>query len=1126
MREIIMKLTRIVLVNWYLFNPIDIELKGNTALIGENGVGKSTVIDAIQAVLFGGNNNYIKFNAQSSDSGNDRSLKSYCLGVFRPDASSMNSAKNRLRSECVSYLGLVFEDDNGKVVNLLIGIESWHDEPKALVRMMGVSEGNKPLSYRNFVDINSVGECNTNPIATARELLKLEGFNFSYFSKMSEYCSAAFKFIGPKEIHDWIDPHALSQTLSRSLSLNEIPSVSSFVENFILEENKINIDTLINSRNRYYELQGEVAKDKAKLEALQPIKTKLSTSLAGIKKGLSYKWLYYENKIAALDLKQETKREERYELCSGARQLTKDRLTNNRKIISDSAKLQNLQFKIATNNLAQQEISIKERIEELIKDDAFLEGTLATLSTKLDAICRLKLDDNMTLDVTAIYRLRILVEHQDSLDFKGIDECLDLLIESLAEDLKLYSLNQYSAMDTQFNNSTTELEELHGWIENAKKGTPPLTNKTNLVIQALRDKNIKVKPLCELAVIIDKAWQPAIEAVLGVSGCEALIVEPKDIARAISIYRELRKEKGRYIYGVNIVKTSKFHDWLNNINKGSAAELVQSDNEYALAYLHHRLGGFLLANTEDQLKEHRAITQDGMVSTNAIVSKNELPTTFLRLVKDQSENIASWEKKFEGKSKERDQSKDAKNKHETNHGILTDFVSWYGETPPSTVAINKRREEIKIEKSTKEEQLEQLDLTFLDNMKREEEDLGSEIKKLGEANTNLIKSHSKKVESLKTLRIDEKIITKKELPLNIERRKEIELNPFYTQQRTDEIQENNVEEISDYQNYLDKASGIEKRAESAFYEGRDKLLNYLNDDDFILDRTIIDAQQLTPLLDLITKKVDYIEEHGLARHDFDAKEACKAVSEAFRTDVLNRLSESFVFMKGQFDVLNKALKNKEFHYETYQFTRKPKKEYKELIDYIMKSNDFDVSSANDLFDDTPDNVVEQIDKLVDTMSEGSTVIDDYRQYFTYDVRVISKGKTGEKGKEVMLSKLLKTGSGGEKQSPFYVAIASSLASAWQTLKHPGESAGLTLLDEAFNKLSERNLSSAINFMNEVGLQLIVAVPSERETVFRPVMDTVIYFIKEGEAVAVESDMLTSKGRVLLTKSNPSYRENK
>jgi len=95
-------LTRIKLINWHYFSNETISFRNINLFSGENGAGKSTILDALQLVL---TTNTSKFNL-SANADSKRTLKNYIRGKTGEEGSEF------LRNKAViSYIALeVYEE--------------------------------------------------------------------------------------------------------------------------------------------------------------------------------------------------------------------------------------------------------------------------------------------------------------------------------------------------------------------------------------------------------------------------------------------------------------------------------------------------------------------------------------------------------------------------------------------------------------------------------------------------------------------------------------------------------------------------------------------------------------------------------------------------------------------------------------------------------------------------------------------------------------------------------------------------------------------------------------------------------------------------------------------------------
>jgi uncharacterized protein YPO0396 len=150
---------------------------------------------------------------------------------------------------------------------------------------------------------------------------------------------------------------------------------------------------------------------------------------------------------------------------------------------------------------------------------------------------------------------------------------------------------------------------------------------------------------------------------------------------------------------------------------------------------------------------------------------------------------------------------------------------------------------------------------------------------------------------------------------------------------------------------------------------------------------------------------------------------------------------------------------------------------------------------------------------------------DYRNYYHFDVRM-SDNKDGS-GNTELLSRRLGKGSGGEHQSPFYVAIGAALAAAYRIEREENGGfrggMGIAAFDEAFSKLDLQNTVSALGFLDELGLQVLLAAPDEKYGQIAEHVDTIVNVYRDGPVVHIDTEYIKPAARQVLASDNPAVR---
>lgn len=185
------------------------------------------------------------------------------------------------------------------------------------------------------------------------------------------------------------------------------------------------------------------------------------------------------------------------------------------------------------------------------------------------------------------------------------------------------------------------------------------------------------------------------------------------------------------------------------------------------------------------------------------------------------------------------------------------------------------------------------------------------------------------------------------------------------------------------------------------------------------------------------------------------------------TDLMNYLRGHVGEMEHMVRRINTLLKTRSFGGQRYSFTIRPLDEYKRLINIIKKINPFDPKGETELESFFADNR----DAILAT--EAGAIPDelDYRNWYRYEMRVATLDEEGK----VIDRRNKSLGSGGEQAVPNYLLILTIAHFMYRGKKMRLHA---LLFDEAFYGIDAGRRDQILGFATDLGLQLFIASPDQ------------------------------------------------
>jgi uncharacterized protein YPO0396 len=236
--------------------------------------------------------------------------------------------------------------------------------------------------------------------------------------------------------------------------------------------------------------------------------------------------------------------------------------------------------------------------------------------------------------------------------------------------------------------------------------------------------------------------------------------------------------------------------------------------------------------------------------------------------------------------------------------------------------------------------------------------------------------------------------------------------------------------------------------------------------------------------------------------------AQKDAEKEFKDHFISRLNERIEEARESFKEINEILRTLHFGHDQYAFHLEELNERKgqiEVIRLAAKIPAIEDGLFSQLEEPAERKAAEELfNRILDSPLDSKELRDicDYRTYFHYDIIITETDTLDAQGLplKLSLSRVLKEKSGGESQTPYYVAIAASFYRFFKARLE--NTVRLVIFDEAFNRMDDERIGKILEFYNNLNLQSITSVPPEKIEAIAPYMDRINVISRFGNAVKV------------------------
>lgn len=1101
------KLTKILLVNWLYFSKQIIEVDDVNFLTGKNGAGKSTVIDALQIVLLG-ETNARNFN-QAANEKSQRSLDGY----LRADMDE-NNPYSRRGKDFTSYIACEFIDDvegNHFVTGVAFDCRSDGSNVdhffiyKGIIPENGFVENGYALDYADF----------------RKQLREMYGVGAEFYSTQKEYRT---NMLAKWNVHN----EQVTRMMKKAVSFRPIVDIQKFItENICDIPEKPDIVAMQQNIRDYKRHEQLAQRQEEKLVALQEISRLYREMQLAIDRWQqqSFLVLWAQKEDLEAENNKRLLEQKDCEVSIESFGIEIDRITVT--IQQKERRKEELIAACAQSDVSREEERLRSIKDSLLSEQQrlFIQLQNEAVEIKREAVIMCSLCQTV-LGWNVNDELRSVIDAVQ----KAYSRFADCSYEIFAKSIPVFERAQDATatfviairdaaykvkviiddLKAEIDQKTVTLNNLRKNVKDYPKGLLRLKDRLEQELSRRTRKQIHIDILADVLEIpeAEEHWRRAVEGYLNTQKFY-LLIPPEYYRDALRFYDQIKRDFGMNSFGLvdigKLREKERLEPWPDSL-----AKKVETNNDLARSYIDYLLGRVVCCSHVDQLRRSKtAITADGMLYQGYVVRpirKELMDDAFigrravsLRIARIEAElaeiqtNLQMWNPVYQTLSKY--QNRDVLFSMRYVQSIVTQRQADY----LRGIEISKELERV-------DEQISHLDLFWLGEQRKIIAKLADEIVSLGDKKIQLSNDRAvleKRVHELvwdvlpdinkRLVDMEDRIA--EEFTSDFIQRTGI---PRYQQELTRLKKASIV-----FKNFNDRLAQTVRERESSIqklFRARSEYADRFRPCSFRIDAMDNDEYAAEQRL---------LEESELPQYRAKIKAAYESAMEQFQNDFLAKLKSSIDQVQDQVKSLNKALDQAQFGTDRYKFRVDRNPDYADYYDMIMAPELMEGEAGlfalpfqqkygkliEDLFsriamsDDTQVNARKQSE-----LQQNIERFTDFRTYLKFDLET-----TDQNGSKQLLSQTLNTKSGGETQTPFYIAVLASFAQIYQVNNLSGlinNTVRLVVFDEAFNKMDSERIVESVRLLRKMGLQAIICTPPDKLPDIMPLADRTLLVNKD------------------------------